>query len=261
MHIIEKKNGKCEKSEKIAVIGNGGLRMEDIALEIGQKIRHFRKQRNISLREMAETICKSKSTLSKYENGQIAVDIVTLYEIARALGIHVEQILYSQPMDSMPATLRPIPAFFRNNSQFYLYYYDGRNDSLNRCVLDVISQTETDQYKVMMYMNVESYAHYQNCENTYWGFLHHYDAMSRLTLINRDTAMEQVTISVLASFLDADTRMGLFTGFSSRPMMPVATKVLLSRNRLKEDGRLLEQLRISKTDIKTMKLYNMFTVT
>lgn len=235
--------------------------MASVASEIGAKIKYFRKNKNFSLQEMADLLCKSKSTVSKYENGQISIDIETLYDIAKVLGVHVEQLLYSEPMETTAKVLHTVPAFFRALSQFYIYFYDGRIHEISRCVVDIISQAGGNHYKVMMYMNIESYEHYQNCENTYFGFLHHYDSLSKLTLTNRDNPMEQVTITVLASFLDAPSKMGLFTGISSRPMMPVATKVMVSKKKQKEDTTLIEHLKISKEDIKTMKLYNMFTVT
>ena len=63
--------------------------MGEISREIGHRIRNFRKSRHMTLDELAEIVCKNKSTLSKYENGEIVLDIETIYEIARALGIHV----------------------------------------------------------------------------------------------------------------------------------------------------------------------------
>ena len=235
--------------------------MASISAEIGAKIKYFRKNKNYSLQELADLLYKSKSTISKYENGQIAIDIETLYAIARALGVHVEQLLYSEPMETKAKALRSVPAFFRALPQFYVYFYDGRSHEINRCVVDILSETGGNDYKVMLYMNITSYEHYQNCENTYFGFLHHYDALSKLTLTNRDNPMEQVTITILASFLDAPYKMGLFTGISSRPMMPVATKVMVSKKKQKEDAALAEHLKISREDVRTMKLYNMFTVT
>ena len=232
-----------------------------VTSEIGAKIKYFRKSKHFSLQEMADLLYKSKSTLSKYENGQISIDIETLYAIAKVLGVHVEQLLYSEPMQQDNKALYTVPAFFRTLSQFYIYYYDGRIREISRCVVDILSQAGGNHFKVMMYMNIESYEHYQNCENTYFGFLHHYDALSKLTLTNRDNPMEQVTITILASFLDAPSKMGLFTGISSRPMMPVATKVMISKKKQREDAALVGHLEISKEDIKTMKLYNMFTVT
>lgn len=32
-----------------------------------------------------------------------------------------------------------VPSFFKNLPQFSIYYFDGRNSSVNRCVVDVLS--------------------------------------------------------------------------------------------------------------------------
>ena len=54
--------------------------MGEISREIGHRIRNFRKSRHMTLDELAEVVCKNKSTLSKYENGEIILDIETIYE-------------------------------------------------------------------------------------------------------------------------------------------------------------------------------------
>jgi len=234
--------------------------MTNVAKEIGAKIKFFRKKNNITIQEMANAICKSKATISKYENGQISIDIITLYEIAKFLQVHVEQLLYLDT-SSVPQNISEnIPAFFINLPQFYIYYYDGRNNSLNRCVVDVLSQEKQDTYKIIMYMNIDNYEHYHNCENTYIGNLCHYDAVSNLILKNQDTPMEQITISILAPYLNASEKWALFFGISSRPIMPVSTKVLVSKKIQKENAQLIQKLHISKEDIKIMKLYNMLTI-
>jgi len=112
-----------------------------------------------------------------------------------------------------------------------------------------------------MYMNFADFDNYQNCENTYWGYLEHYDAMTHISLVNKDTPMEKASVQVLASYLDSDTKWGLFNGFSSRPMMPVAVKMMLSKHRLSEDAALIAKLKLSKDDLRLLKLYNMFSVT
>ena len=73
--------------------------------------------------------------------------------------------------------------------------------------------------------------------------------------------MEQASVQVLASYLDSQTKWGLFTGFSSRPMMPIATKILLSKQVIKEDEEFLKSLKISREDVRILKLYNMLSIT
>ncbi|MFZ5967464.1 MAG: helix-turn-helix domain-containing protein [Bacillota bacterium] len=235
--------------------------MSEISIEIGKRIRNFRKKRKMTIEELAQMICKSKATVSKYEKGEIVLDIVTLYDIANALQLHVEQLLYCKPERTTITTSGINPAFFNGLSQFYSYVFDGRTNQIMKCVFDVLSEAGESRYKIMMYMNFKDYDHYQNCENTYWGYIEHYDALTNIIMRNKDTSMEQITISILASFLDSDTKWGLFFGISSRPMMPVAVKMLFSKKILKEDENLVKQLKISREDIRLLKLYNMLSVT
>lgn len=234
--------------------------MGQISREIGLRIRNFRKSRHMTLDQLSNLVCKNKSTLSKYETGEIVLDIETIYEIARALGIHVEQLLYCTPDRVTIQPSGPRPAFFSGLSQFYSYYYDGRINRIIPCVFDVLLQSEDSRYKIMMYTNFQDYASYQNCETTYWGYMEHYDAITNVILTNQDSPMEKAHGQILATYMNSDTKWGLFTGLSARPMMPVALKMLFSKKRLPEDEALLQMLKITKEDIRLMKLYNMMTV-
>ncbi len=235
--------------------------MAEISIEIGKRIRNFRKTRNLTLDEMSNIICKSKSTISKYEKGEIAVDIETLYELADALHIHVEQLLYCNPQKSPYHTSASCPSFFNGISQFFSYVFDGRTNRMIQCVFDLLSEVEPNRYKIIMYMNFSDYNRYQHCENTYCGYIEHYDAVTNIELVNQYMPMEKASVQILASHLDSDTKWGLWNGLSSRPMMPIATKMLFSKILLKEDALLLKQLKISKEDIRLLRLYNMFSVT
>ena len=235
--------------------------MVTLSQEVGGRIRNFRKSKKLTLLQMSKLICKSQSTICKYEAGEISVDIETLYDIAEALNIHVEQLLSARQLSHETEINMTHPAFFRGVSQLYMYLFDGRSGSMVRCVLDILSMGENGARKVMMYMNFNDYTNYQNCENTYWGYIEHYDAITNISLTNQATAMEKASIQILASYLDSETKWGLFNGFSSRPMMPVAIKMLFSKNRLAENEELIRQLKITKDDIRLLKLYNMLVVT
>ena len=86
--------------------------MSEISTSIGCSIRSFRKNRKMTLVELAKLINKSKATVSKYEKGEIVIDIETLYDIASALGLHIHQLLYYRPKPVNQTQALPIPAFF-----------------------------------------------------------------------------------------------------------------------------------------------------
>ena len=234
--------------------------MSEVSRQIGKRIRYFRQSRKMTLEELASVIYKSKSTLSKYEKGEISIDVETLYILADALHVHVEQLLHTRSVISSAPEREIRPHFFQGLSHFYAYWFDGRNGKLNRSAFDVFSQLDTNKYKIALYMNCADLEHYQRAKNTYWGYLEHFDALSVIELTHQSNPMEKASIQILASFLDADTKWALWNGVSSRPMMPVALKMLFSKKTLKEDAELLQQLKISKEDIRLMKHYNMFCV-
>jgi hypothetical protein len=43
--------------------------------------------------------------------------------------------------------------------------------------------------------------------------------------------------------------------------MPIAAKMLFSKARLKEDDDLLERLKVSREDIRILRMYNMMAIT
>ncbi len=234
--------------------------MSEIMAGVGRNIRAQRKKRDLTLDELSKLVNKSKSTLSKYENGEISVDIETLYELADAFHVHVEQLLYVREGQEKDPAGGSSPSFFSGVTRFYSCLYDGRSRQLLRSVFDVLSQSGENRYKIMMYMNYRDPVHYQNCETTYCGYIEHFDAISNIILINQDSPMEHASAQILASYLDSDMKWGLWNGLSSRPMMPIAAKMLFTKKPISGDESVVQELKISREDIRLLKLYNMFPV-
>ena len=121
-------------------MGDRGMANETSVL-VGRQIRTCRKQNKITLEELSRIIGKSKSTISKYEKGEIPVDVETLYLIAQALHVHIEYFFYPLPtIAAQPQPAAACPSFFMGLSQFYSYIFDGRNNQLIRCVFDILSE-------------------------------------------------------------------------------------------------------------------------
>lgn len=52
--------------------------MSEIRRHIGHRIRMYRKVQGLTLQQLADMIHKSRATVSKYETGEIAIDVDTL---------------------------------------------------------------------------------------------------------------------------------------------------------------------------------------
>ena len=128
------------------------------------------------------------------------------------------------------------PSFFAPYSQFYSYVFDVWKGIIMHCVHDILEPLEKNRFRIEMYMNSTSLVDYQNCETSYFGTIEHFDAVTDILLTNQQSPMEKASSQIFAPYLDSETKWGLFKGFSSRPMMPVATKMLFSTKLLKEDA-------------------------
>lgn len=72
-------------------------------MEIGERIRQIRKEKNITQEELASKLNVKRSVVSKYENGIIGMRLETIKKIAEALGVHEAEILYSPEENPLAA--------------------------------------------------------------------------------------------------------------------------------------------------------------
>ena len=232
-----------------------------VAEEIGAQIRYLRKIHHMSMEDLAKSICKTRSTISKYENGQIAIDVTTLYDIANALKVNVFDLMCRNEVETDHSLeYTDIPAFFRNVTQLHMYFFDGRVDRPQYTVIDIFPKDNSAMADVLMYMNVNNPAHYKVCESTFHGELSHYGTISNMLLQNDDMPMDLYQITIPSPYMDADYKWVLTYGISCRPLMPSAAKRLLSKQPLDINRELIHELKISKEDIRLMKHYNMFVM-
>ena len=103
--------------------------MSEFTYHVGQQIRKYRKAGKITLQQLADAIHKSRATVCKYENGEISVDIETLYEISQVLQVSMAQLTtYQAPEDRLVGNALELSnknPFFQAK-KLYFYFYDGR---------------------------------------------------------------------------------------------------------------------------------------
>ena len=119
--------------------------MNEINVYIGGQIRKYRKANSMTLQQLADVIHKSRATVCKYENGEISIDIATLYEISQALQVSFGQLTSYQPTlpPSPPPTVGTLQRSpFFQAKRLYFYFYDGRYHRLKDGVIDIHEHAE-----------------------------------------------------------------------------------------------------------------------
>jgi len=130
---------------------------------VGSRIRFYRKLKNMTQDQLAAAIHKSESTLSKYESGQIAIDVGSLYDIASALGTDMSQFVdYAIPRENVR---RAVSNPFSSSDTLYMYYYDGRLKQMTRTLLELQSdRVQLNEIPCRCYLNVPSFAEYERAK-------------------------------------------------------------------------------------------------
>jgi len=226
-------------------------------LHVGERIKFYRKLKHMSLEQLATAIHKSKSTLSKYENGLIPIDISSLYLIAQSLDIDISQLVdYVAP--STVTTISPYKNPFGGKDNLYIYYYDGRTQRIVKTLLVLKnSSAENNNIPCQCYMDTPSFQDYNKCKYFYTGTMTYFDLVSYVTLNNLSNPMEQIGLCMLNPFHHNRDTWGFMFGISYNPITPFALKFLLSNNPILPADLHPEDLTLTKNELKMLKNLNM----
>lgn len=229
--------------------------MSEIDRRIGQSIRTYRRARHMTLEGLASAIHKSKATVGKYEQGTIALDVDTLFEIARTFGIKPAQLF----IDLSRGKESPASGAQACGRKEYLYFYDGRTGRMVRSLL-VRGDGGEAEPPVTLFYNLPSFDEAARCRALYYGKLQEHDFVTNYLLENQSNGIEHVFICMMKPLDYSGRETGLLSGISSRQMLPVSAKCLLSDAQLPEDEALKNRLLLSKEDLRLTRRFNMFVV-
>ncbi len=226
--------------------------MSDITRMIGTNIRTYRRASRMTIDQLADCIHKSKATVGKYEQGAISIDVDTLYEIAKALGI-APSLLLQKTVEEPTGERFPTSL---SDTRRFLYLYDGRKSRIVRSLLVHADQGDA----VTLFYDLVAFDEPQRCRVLYFGHCRTHDFVTNYLLDNQSSEMEHLFICLMRSIDKATYSAGLLSGISSRMLLPASSKCILSGEPLPENDALKEELLLTKEDLRLTKRYNMFMV-
>lgn len=234
--------------------------MNQISEHIGARIRQLRRGRGLTLQQLAEQIHKSRATLSKYENGEIVLDVQTLYDLAQVLGVDVSRL-----MDYRPQRPPEIPAVqgrigkspFYQASKLYFYFYDGRYERLKDGVID-ISQQGSEYEASLSISSVTPTG--RSSEIYYTGKVVYSDMLIRFSFVNQCNTLEEDLLYIFNPLELRDYTEGLLCGISSADLMPCAFKCLVTLTPQDPSPELKSHLLFTTQELRRWQKMNMLVV-
>ncbi len=228
---------------------------------IGERIRTFRKEQGITLQELADKIYKSRATVSKYESGEIVLDVETLAAISAVLHVPLSQL--GEPpvlerVEQSPHTVNT-GSFFQAD-RMYFYFFDGRYNRLKDGIID-INRSSGNQGMCDATLSISAVTQTgRNSMLYYTGKIMYSDMLIRFTFTNKYNALEEALLYIFNPLEVRDVTTGILCSISSADLCPCAIKCLITLNPQKPTEEWKEQLLLTKTEMQRWKRANMWII-
>lgn len=239
--------------------------MNTISQFVGCRIRSYRKMKKLTLQQLADMIHKSRATVSKYETGEISLDLETLYEISTALDVEMNQLTDYHPAqeEELPSPVMDFDGespFFKAE-KLYFYFYDGRYNRLKEAVIDIHRNSRSEEGFFEASMAIRSTTHTGRSSEVYYnGTVLYSDMLIRFSFVNQYNKLEQDLLYIFNPLELRDFTDGLLCGISSADLMPCAFKCLVTLSRTDNYDELQQHLLITPKELRRWQKMNMFIV-
>ena len=237
--------------------------MNEINIYIGGQIRKYRKANGMTLQQLADVIHKSRATVCKYENGEISIDIATLYEISQALQVSFGQLTSYQPTlpPSPPPTVGTLQRSpFFQAKRLYFYFYDGRYNRLKDGIINIYDKSENGTTYDATFSLCSVSGNGRSGEAYYTGTVLYSDMLIRFSFVNTLNPLEEDLLYIFNPLERRDYTDGLLCGISSADFMPCAFRCLVTLTPQPLDENLRKKLLFSSKEIQRWAKLNMLTV-
>lgn len=239
--------------------------MENINQYIGGRLRNYRKMKGMTLQQLADAIHKSRATVSKYENGEITLDVQTLYDISTVLEVDMSQLTSYRPKpeqeDFGQVVERDGESPFFKADRLWFYFYDGRYDRLKEAVIDVHKHIQNEDGSRDASMAIRSTTQTGRSSEVYYtGNVLYSDMLIRFSFVNQYNKLEQDLLYLFNPLELRDFTEGLLCGISSADLMPCAFKCLVTLAPTDHYEELRQRLMLTPKELRRWQKMNMFIV-
>lgn len=224
--------------------------MNQYSKEVGNRIRTIRKSKGFSQQAFANALHKTKSTISKYEHGAIALDLETLREICQLLKIPPHVLLtITEDTESGSAKI--------SVQRLYLYNLAGRSGILTRSIIEIYTRCGEGQnlshQDASIFYGLPSFQCPEKCQGFYYGSITKQDIFTHLHVINQKNNIEQVSLCYRSNLDNLLFDVGLLTGLSFASLVPVSCKAVISEKPLPENETLLSALAFDQAELRRIR--------
>ncbi|MDO4554293.1 MAG: helix-turn-helix transcriptional regulator [Lachnospiraceae bacterium] len=230
--------------------------MANITEEIGKRIKYYRKERKLTVKQLAEALGKKQGTVYKYESGEISIDAETLLDIANILKITPEQLFTITEITKKRE--REMDLGENITPKLYVYHYDGRHNRIIRSLIRITEDELTESFLVVLHYDLKGETEYLVSEYLYKGRMILFDHIVYFQVQNVINPAEFITIETFHPWHSSPYAWGMLLGILDAPITPAACKILVSVYPLENEKMLETLLRLNPLELEQIKNENLF---
>lgn len=231
--------------------------MEQLELykEVGKNIRLYRKLRHMTQKELGEKLYKSMACISKYESGQQAIDLHTVYEIAEILCVSPAVLLPNRAVadDTISSQLIELPHFFQKTPLYLYTMRSGRNDVMTSAI-----DIQPDSRQVVIYFDIDDTSDFKASKYIMFGTIAVCETNIRIYCSNPMLKGDFALLCIRMADFISDLPLAFLTTLSTSYQFR-SSKCIISRNPVPSPQALFQPLSLDKTEINDVKKHNYFS--
>ncbi len=228
--------------------------MSELLKDLGEYLKTVRKNRKEKLEDVAFAIGKSVSTVSRYEKGQIPIDLNTLCALSRHYDVDLTQGI--SQVAQAESTENSSEAFM--SSTFYLYYNDAKSE---REIVSILDRNYTEsEHHLLLFYDVKKKDDLGSCRNIYTGSLVESDVATHIQVRNTKNKSDKIFVILNPPKESLNEQVGvLICSLEKEGFAPMATKCLLTKE--PRNGPISESIaNISSSEFRKLKKTNQLII-
>lgn len=220
--------------------------------DLGKKLRACRNAKGLTLGQVSAAIGKSIGTLSKYEKGEIAIDLKVLTELCTLFNVDLSTVLPATKKEPDSAHLERYASDLVD--LLYLYWYKAGENTL---YVSAIENNNIDRTSTL-YFDLQDTQDIYSSRFVYTGNVTYSDFHIDYHFKNISAPYDSLSLTV-PTFSKQPYRIGLLMTITFYSQA-VAIKCLASTTPITDQELLLRTLTVTPEEIKTLRATNFFTV-
>lgn len=207
------------------------------AYKIGKMIRQARKTKGMTVEELAEKICKSSTTVYKYERDEVAPDLITTLEICNVLGLDINDLTVKDRIEvNRETSVNPF-----TTDILYMYYLGF--GSLAEYRLKITPENGVMKVDFLL----------SNDQVYYTGTIESNSDIAFISLKNYyavNQCFEKVQLTINMKFSIDSMNMGVYLALREDVNLPVVKKFVLSKRKIKEEEKedVMKRLNLTESE-------------